>query len=205
MYSLDIYKWECNGLQWNAIRSRFYSYYLTLTLLIIYFFKIQTDMESCGGETEAFNNCSMPCLFNIHQPLPYVVFPFSFLVACVPLLFATGCSDLHGIDVFGGDQGRVCKAFQKQNKRAALYDILAGRQDHDLSTRRGFEYLLLLALRLLPGAMLVLGPPCSMFIFLSCSQHLRHLYGPMGAAWGRTTALANTIAINTVPQRCLFL
>ncbi|CAK9023582.1 unnamed protein product [Durusdinium trenchii] len=58
--------------------------------------------------------------------------------------------------------------------------------------------MLLKALRLLPHSLLWAGPPCSMFIFLGSSQHLRHLFGPEGAPWDRATRLANIIACNMV-------
>lgn len=53
-------------------------------------------------------------------------------------------------------------------------------------------------------ALLFLGPPCSMFIFLTSSQHQRHKYGPMGDPRDRTSQLANAIAANAVPciQQC---
>ena len=45
-------------------------------------------------------------------------------------------------------------------------------------------------------ALVMCGPPCSLFIFLSSSQHLRHLYGAMGSPWDVPTQLANIIAGN---------
>ncbi|CAK8993882.1 unnamed protein product [Durusdinium trenchii] len=87
-------------------------------------------------------------------------------------------------------------AFVKQHCRAAKYDILSGGANEDLSSREGFHTLLLKGLRLMTFALVMCGPPCSLFIFLSSSQHLRHLYGAMGSPWDVPTQLANIIAGN---------
>lgn len=97
--------------------------------------------------------------------------------------------------------GRVAEAFRRQNFRAEVFDIRRGGIEHDLSSKQGFRNLFLLGLRLLCGSMLVLGPPCSMYIFLSSSQHLRHIYGPLGNPRDFATALANVIATNTASRR----
>ncbi|CAJ1379183.1 unnamed protein product [Effrenium voratum] len=55
-----------------------------------------------------------------------------------------------------------------------------------------------MGLRLVQFALIVAGPPCSMFIFLSSSQHQRHIWGPCGNPFDRATQLANLIASNTV-------
>jgi hypothetical protein len=48
----------------------------------------------------------------------------------------------------------------------------------------------------LPFGMLAAGPPCSLFIWLSCSVHKRHLYGPAGDQSVPKVALANIITEN---------
>lgn len=111
-----------------------------------------------------------------------------------------GCCDLHGLDAFGGTQGRMSSAFKNRKYRACVFDIRVGMKDHDLTSRSGFETLFLMGLRLVAGAMVVLGPPCSMFVFLSSSQHKRHIYGPLGCPYDYATSMANMIAKNCVSE-----
>ncbi len=110
---------------------------------------------------------------------------------------------MDGIDLFGGQKCRVRDALRKTGFRAETFDIVHGQALHDLSSKGGFEHLFYLALRLVAKAIIVLGPPCSLFVYMSSSQHLRHIFSPWGAPWDYSTALANTIAKNTVPRLLL--
>ena len=114
-----------------------------------------------------------------------------------------GIQDLHGLDVFSGRHGRTAAAMHKCAFRSVVYDICHGGLKHDITSVEGFETLMLLALRLLPFALVVLGPPCSMFVYMSSSQHLRHLFGPLGQPRDVATQLGNRIANNTVPRDVL--
>lgn len=88
---------------------------------------------------------------------------------------------MDAIDLFGGNKGRIAIALGNKGYRAITFDIVKGGKFHDLSSKCGFEVLFHIALRLIfNAALVVLGPPCSMFIWLSSSQHLRHLFGPWG-------------------------
>ena len=107
---------------------------------------------------------------------------------------------MDGIDLFGGKKCRVRDALRKKGFRAETFDIVHGGALSDLSSKGGFENLFYLALRLVANAIIVLGPPCSLFVYMSCSQHLRHIFSPWGAPWDYATALSNTIAQNTVPR-----
>ena len=116
-----------------------------------------------------------------------------------------GIQDLHGLDVFSGRHGRTAAAMQKCAFRSVVYDICHGGLKHDITSVEGFETLMLLALRLLPFALVMLGPPCSMFVYMSSSQHLRHLFGPSGHPRDVATQLGNRIANNTVPRDVLMV
>lgn len=109
----------------------------------------------------------------------------------------SGIQDLHGLDIFSGRHGRTAAAMQKCAFRSVVYDICHGGLKHDITSVEGFETLMLLALRLLPFALVMLGPPCSMFVYMSSSQHLRHLFGPSGHPRDVATQLGNRIANNT--------
>lgn len=52
--------------------------------------------------------------------------------------------------------------------------------------------------RLVPRALVVLGPPCSLFIWLSSSVHRRSLYRPDGDTSRLAVRLSNAISRNTV-------
>lgn len=82
--------------------------------------------------------------------------------------------------------------------RASQFDIATGGPSEDITSKAGFYSLVLMGLRLVQFALIVAGPPCSMFIFLSSSQHQRHIWGPCGNPFDRATQLANLIASNTV-------
>lgn len=110
-----------------------------------------------------------------------------------------GPTDLYGIDLFGGLHGRVQQAFQKRGFRCGCYDI-ARREgvDNDITSYGGFCHLVLLGLRLQHGSLITMGPPCSLFVWLSSSVHLRSLFGPFGDPNHVGTQMANAIARNTV-------
>jgi len=92
----------------------------------------------------------------------------------------------------------MSQAFKKCGHRSVPYDLLTGGHAEDLASKEGFHTLLLKALRLLPLALVVGGPPCSMFVFLSSSQHLRHRFPPYGNFLDEKTQLANCLVENTV-------
>ena len=71
---------------------------------------------------------------------------------------------------------------------------------HDLTTKRGMMLLLSLLMALKHGALLALAPPCSLFIWLSCSIHLRHALGPYGNLRNLKVRMANRIVLNTAPR-----
>ena len=71
--------------------------------------------------------------------------------------------DLHVVEAFAG-VGRVGQAFRGAGLRAAFLD--AGMDEglrgvHDLLSSRGFIAALQLVRRLVPGGILVGGPPCA--------------------------------------------
>lgn len=105
-----------------------------------------------------------------------------------------GCCDLHCVDVFSASEA-IAKAFKRRHYKALSWDIKLSTA-MDIVTRSGWYDLLQLCLRLLPFGMLAAGPPCSLFIWLSCSVHKRHLYGPAGDQSVPKVALANIITEN---------
>ena len=78
---------------------------------------------------------------------------------------------------------------------AKAFDILIDAS-HDLSSKAGFFVCLAACLTLLPGGLVLAGPPCSLFIWISCSVHRRHEL-PLGDTSRAKVRLANLIATNT--------
>lgn len=105
-----------------------------------------------------------------------------------------GPSDLHVVDVFGASRA-ISKTFARRHYRAAAWDIkLSGEMD--ATTESGWYSLLDLCLRMLPGALLAAGPPCSLFVWLCCSVHRRHQLGVRGDESNVKVKLSNYITEN---------
>ena len=97
-----------------------------------------------------------------------------------------------------GASGRICHTWRAHGKNAAAYDIKEGGALHDVTSEAGFFTLLNLALQLAPGGLIVGGPPCSLFIFLSSSFHKRRAGNALGDTSKLPVRLANTIVENTL-------
>ena len=54
--------------------------------------------------------------------------------------------------------------------------------------------------RLKPRALLMAGPPCSLFVGASSSVHMRRQWRLLGNVWNRKVRLANLIWANFVPR-----
>lgn len=52
----------------------------------------------------------------------------------------------------------------------------------------------------LPYGLIAAGPPCSLFVWLCCSVHLRHVLGPRGNEENAKVKLANYISENLVAR-----
>ena len=109
-----------------------------------------------------------------------------------------GPCDLSCLDFFSAS-AKVKHAWTRRGERAENYDIVSGGPEEDITTERGFAVLMLKGLRLLAFISLVVaGPPCSMFVWLSSSQRQRSLFGPEGTPRDYMTRLANRITMNAV-------
>lgn len=105
-----------------------------------------------------------------------------------------GCQDLHALDLFGRS-GRISTMWNGQGFRALAWD-LALDSCMDITSRSGFGHLLECGLRLVDNSVIVAGPPCSMFVFFSSSNHRRHEVGIMGDPNSPPTRLSNLICEN---------
>ncbi|CAE7740361.1 RHM1 [Symbiodinium sp. CCMP2456] len=106
-----------------------------------------------------------------------------------------GVRDLSCLDLFGAS-GAIKKAWSGHHKKAELYDIKTNGPQHDICSEGGFENLMRMGLRIKPGGVIVAGPPCSLFIFLSSSIHRRSPHRPWGNQEYRSVRLSNCIVRN---------
>ena len=112
----------------------------------------------------------------------------------------TGTRWLHVFDLFSYNQGMSKNI---DSKTCMSMDIRL-HESHDVTTKRGVTFMLTMLMCLLPGALVTLAPPCSLFIWLSCSVHLRYLMGPYGNTGNRKVRLANLIVRNTAARLNFF-
>eukprot|EP00933_Yihiella_yeosuensis_P071120 TRINITY_DN79318_c0_g1_i1.p1 TRINITY_DN79318_c0_g1~~TRINITY_DN79318_c0_g1_i1.p1 ORF type:complete len:332 (+),score=39.67 TRINITY_DN79318_c0_g1_i1:61-1056(+) len=108
-----------------------------------------------------------------------------------------GQRDLHCVDLFSASEA-MKKVWLHNNFRAESCDIKFGGPLEDITLRAGFMNILSMCLRVEADGLIFSGPPCSMFIFMSCSVHLRHIFGPEGNKHNFKTRLANRIVTNFV-------
>jgi hypothetical protein len=98
------------------------------------------------------------------------------------------------IDLFAGKQmfANRCRA---ANLRVEAYDIMIN-SSHDFTSRAGWFYALCLVLRLVPYGLLLAGPPCSLWIYMSKSFHGRSKTNPGGLEFKDKVAASNLLVSN---------
>ena len=106
-----------------------------------------------------------------------------------------GHRDLEMVSVFDRSL-KMTKAWQRHGHSSAAFDIAHDQVNMDVCTQIGFFFLVGLLLRLCSGGFSMWAPPCSLWIFLSSSLHMRARFGPAGNTDQFSVRLANRIAIN---------
>ncbi|CAK9002062.1 unnamed protein product [Durusdinium trenchii] len=86
---------------------------------------------------------------------------------------------LDSLDIFAG-KGNFCAECQAGGKTSMTVDILHDKKNHDILTRTGFFYVLQCILTMVEYGMILCGPPCGLFVFLSASYHRRSMDFPYG-------------------------
>jgi hypothetical protein len=90
--------------------------------------------------------------------------------------FVNGFADtsryLEVADIYSGLEARTFTEAQERGYSAARYDVSIDPL-HNVLTKAGFWHLLTIACSILPFGFAMLGPPCSLWIFLSSSIHKR--------------------------------
>ena len=88
-------------------------------------------------------------------------------------------------------------AWIAQGREAAAFDVTLNKQD-DIVMRSGFFRMVDRTCELVDRGLIVAGPPCSVFGFLSCSVHKRYMsqYGVEGDTSLHCVRLSNRITTN---------
>ena len=102
--------------------------------------------------------------------------------------------DIHFFDMFSG-QGEAAKTWGQRGYNIRSYDI-ASDPMQDLTTEHGFYDALTTILGLLPGALILLGPPCGLWVFMTSSVHKRTRRNPIGDTTRLVVRQANCLVRN---------
>lgn len=104
---------------------------------------------------------------------------------------------LDSLDIFAG-KGNFCAECQAGGKTSMTVDILHDKKNHDILTRTGFFYVLQCILTMVEYGMILCGPPCGLFVFLSASYHRRSMDFPYGDQSKPKIRGANQLVINLI-------
>mmetsp|Transcript_41424 Transcript_41424/g.74293 ORF Transcript_41424/g.74293 Transcript_41424/m.74293 type:complete len:285 (-) Transcript_41424:202-1056(-) len=119
-----------------------------------------------------------------------------FLRATLKDGLARNRKSLDVLDLFGASQN-VKKAFAKAGHKGFAYDIKLDEQC-DLCSKMGCSILADLLSQMKDGSIIVAGPPCSLFGFMSSSVHKRNVKNVWGDQKLACVRVANRIVWNFV-------
>ena len=101
---------------------------------------------------------------------------------------------VHMVDLFSAS-GMAAHTFKSHGYSSKAIDIQLDK-GHDITTRAVFFMILSVCLALVPGGLILAGPPCSLYIFLSSSMHQRSKARPLGDTCNAKVRLSNLIVSN---------
>ena len=105
-----------------------------------------------------------------------------------------GPRNVHFFDFFSG-VGQATKTFRERGFRTQHFDLSDGPQ-YDITCRVGFIWALTIILSMVPGGLILLGPPCSLWVYMSSSYHGRNLANPEGDCRREGVRAANMLIRN---------
>ena len=108
-----------------------------------------------------------------------------------------GARSLHFFDMYSG-AGMASKTFKKFGYSCETYEIEDNPTEHDVTSERGFYCALALVLALFPSALILCGPPCGLWIWISQSVHQRTTFNTVGDIGKHVVRCANTLVRNTI-------
>lgn len=105
---------------------------------------------------------------------------------------------IHCLHCFSGRVDRFQEVCFEKGYLSLSFDIERGIVQ-DMSQEFGFQLALWQILCIVFGGLLVLGPPCSLFVFLSSGTHRRNIDAPLGDTdlWvvRKANCIANNVAV----------
>ena len=109
---------------------------------------------------------------------------------------------LHMVDVFAG-AGGLRRAMEEKELRAFAFDVTVD-SEHNILADGGLAVLLESIVRVLPGGLVWLGPPCSSWVWLSRAVTQRSFTNPGGDETRADVRVANRIAevVAKITQVC---
>lgn len=105
-----------------------------------------------------------------------------------------GLQHAHVFDLFSHSK-RVCQAFQRKGFRGLTFDIRSCHYE-DILSKSGFLLALQSALELCEHGLLMVAPPCSLFVPISASVHRRKAEQPYGNINNKRVRMSTLIAQN---------
>jgi len=103
--------------------------------------------------------------------------------------------DVDCYDLFCGPNAVVAEHFAARGYSVLEYDIKRNVR-HNFLSAWGFAYALQYALRIRPGGLMIAGPPCSHFVWLSSSWHQRDESHPEGNVEEPKVIISNIFVLN---------
>lgn len=98
-------------------------------------------------------------------------------------------------DIFCG-KAAITKRWRNNGYACNKFDKECGGDEHDILRESGFYAALLYLLQVLPFGLMIGGPPCSLWIFLSASVHGRTKGDASGNVANESVRLANLLVNN---------
>jgi hypothetical protein len=123
-------------------------------------------------------------------PVDWIEF-VRFLVTSEEL--GTPVNALDALDVFAGSKS-YARACERAGLLCMTYEINDDDVWQDFLTFQGLSYLIQLVVRVKPGGLVVFGPPCKYWIFLTLSHTRRIAKNPAGDASSWMARAGNSIA-----------
>ena len=124
--------------------------------------------------------------------------------------FDHDCSrDLHAMDLFCG-AGNFAREAERRGQKAMAIDIVRDKRNHDITTERGFLYILTGILRIaprlirvffsfeVPFSFIMCGPPCGLYVWMSSSVNKRSFLMPFGDQSLKCIRASNQLVINMI-------
>ena len=90
----------------------------------------------------------------------------------------------------------ISDRFERSQLQSCRFDIKLDLYRHNITEEEGFYMALYMILRLIRFGLLVGGPPCGLFTFLSSSYHMRSIENPLGDLKKPKVRLSNLLVNN---------